>query len=129
MQNLADCPAYFEHIRGGHFCANAPARGPWSADHCHAGPVAGLIARALERAVPEKVLTRMTLDLVRPIPMAGFEIITDVEHHEPFIANSNHDDLYACIDLGIDRSVRQLSDHKSRLRDSKHNTPMGGKEL
>jgi putative sigma-54 modulation protein len=57
------------------------------------------------------------------------EIITDVEHHEPFIANSNHDDLYACIDLGIDRSVRQLSDHKSRLRDSKHNTPTGGKEL
>jgi hypothetical protein len=78
MQNSTDPPAYFEHIRDGHFCANAPARGPWSVDHCHAGPVAGLIARALEHALPEKVLTRMTLDLVRPIPMSGFQITTDV---------------------------------------------------
>ena len=79
MQNSAESPAYFEHIKDGHFCANAPARGPWSMDHCHAGPVAGLIARALERALPGKVLTRMTLDLVRPIPMAGFQITTDVD--------------------------------------------------
>jgi putative sigma-54 modulation protein len=57
------------------------------------------------------------------------EIITDVEHHDPIIAHSTHEDLYACIDLGIDRSVRQLKDHKSRLRDSKHHTPTGGKEL
>ncbi len=54
------------------------------------------------------------------------EIITDVEHHEPFVANSTHEDLYACLDLGIDRSLRQLKDHKSRLRDSKHHTPIGG---
>ena len=79
MQNSADPLAYFEQIRDGHFCANSPARGPWSVDHCHAGPVAGLIARAFERALPEKVLTRMTLDLVRPIPMAGFQITTDVD--------------------------------------------------
>ena len=57
------------------------------------------------------------------------EIIIDVEHHEPIIAHSDHDDLYACIDLGIDRSVRQLTDHKSKLRDNKHHTPTGGKEL
>ena len=56
------------------------------------------------------------------------EIITKVEHHEPFVASSNHEDLYACIDLGIDRSVRQLKDHKSKLRDNKHHTPTGGKE-
>lgn len=56
------------------------------------------------------------------------EIITDVEHHEAFIANSVHEDLYACIDLGIDRSIRQLKDHKSRLRDNKHTTPTSGSE-
>ena len=50
------------------------------------------------------------------------EIITDVERHNSFIANSTHEDLYACIDLGIDRSVRQLKDHKSKLRDNKHHT-------
>ncbi|MHC4989560.1 MAG: ribosome hibernation-promoting factor, HPF/YfiA family [Planctomycetota bacterium] len=57
------------------------------------------------------------------------EIITDVEHHEPFIAVSTHDDLYACIDLGIDRSVRQLTDHKSKLRDNKHTTRTGGNDI
>jgi putative sigma-54 modulation protein len=56
------------------------------------------------------------------------EIITKVVHHEPFVATSDHDDLYACIDLGIDRSIRQLKDHKSKLRDNKHHKSTGGKE-
>ena len=56
------------------------------------------------------------------------EIITDVEHHESFVATSTHEDLYACLDLGINRSIRQLTDHKSRLRDNKHHTPIGGLE-
>ena len=57
------------------------------------------------------------------------EIITTVEHHEPFVASSEHDDLYACIDLVIDRAVRQLSDHKSKLRDNKHHQATSGKEV
>ncbi len=56
------------------------------------------------------------------------EIITDVEHHEPFVANSSNDDLYACLDMGINRSIRQLKDHKSRLRDNKHHMPLSGNE-
>lgn len=56
------------------------------------------------------------------------EIITDVEHHEPFIANSSHEDLYACLDVGIDRSLRQLKDHKSKLRDNRHHKPLSGNE-
>ncbi|MCH8823878.1 MAG: ribosome-associated translation inhibitor RaiA [Planctomycetes bacterium] len=56
------------------------------------------------------------------------EILTDVERHDAFISTSNHEDLYACIDLSIDRSVRQLKDHKSKLRDNKHHTPIGGNE-
>ena len=54
------------------------------------------------------------------------EIIIDVEHHGPFIATSAHEDLYACLDVGIERSLRQLKDHKSRLRDNKHHTPTAG---
>lgn len=54
------------------------------------------------------------------------EIITDVEHHEPFVASSDHQDLYACIDLGLDRAIRQLKDHKSKLRDNKHHPPTSG---
>jgi len=56
----------------------------------------------------------------------SLEIITDVDHHEPFVATSDHEDLYACIDLGIDRTIRQLSDHKSKLRDNKKHTPLRG---
>jgi putative sigma-54 modulation protein len=56
------------------------------------------------------------------------EIITGLEHHEPIVATGSHDDLYACIDLGVDRSVRRITDHKSRLRDNKHNTPTSGNQ-
>jgi putative sigma-54 modulation protein len=58
----------------------------------------------------------------------ALEIITDVVHHDSFVATSEHEDLYACIDLGIDRSVRQLKDHKSKLRDNKHTSSSGGRE-
>ena len=56
------------------------------------------------------------------------EIITDVEGHEAFVATSEHEDLYACLDLGIDRSKRQLKDHKSKVRNKKHHTPTAGNE-
>lgn len=48
------------------------------------------------------------------------EIRTDVERHDDFIANSKHEDLYACIDLAVDRAIRQLTDHKDRIRNHKH---------
>ncbi|HRP62978.1 MAG TPA: ribosome-associated translation inhibitor RaiA [Phycisphaerales bacterium] len=53
------------------------------------------------------------------------EVITDVERHDPFIATARHEDLYACIDMVVDKSIRQLTDHKSKLRDNKHHTPTG----
>ena len=54
------------------------------------------------------------------------EIIVDVEHHQPFVAKGEHGDLYACIDLTVDRLSRQLTDHKSKLRDNKHNSTARG---
>lgn len=56
------------------------------------------------------------------------EIIVDVEHHDPIVASCSHNDLYASIDLSADRTTRQLTDHKSRLRDNKHHTPTGGNQ-
>ena len=56
------------------------------------------------------------------------DIITDVEGHESLVATCGHEDLYACIDLGIDRAKRQLKDLKSKLRDNKHHTPTSGTE-
>ncbi len=70
---------YFEQVEDGHFIGQPPARGPWDAGACHAGPVAGLVARACEHAVPGKMLTRLTLNLTRPTPMSGFSIDTEVD--------------------------------------------------
>jgi putative sigma-54 modulation protein len=56
------------------------------------------------------------------------EIISDIEHHNPIVSNNEDLDLYASIDGSIDKSVRQLTDLKTRLRDQKHNTPTGGQD-
>ena len=56
------------------FVGTDHARGPWDPDSCHAGPVTGLLARALERTLPAGRLTRITVDITRTVPMAGFSI-------------------------------------------------------
>ena len=65
----------------------------------------------------------------REKPGYRVEIITDVDNHEAFVASSSHEDLYACLDQTIGRSLRQLKDHKSRLRDNKHHTPTAGTDI
>jgi putative sigma-54 modulation protein len=53
------------------------------------------------------------------------EIITDVEHHDSIVGNNEDDDMYAAIDGCIDKSVRQLTDLKNRVRDH-HKHGSGG---
>jgi hypothetical protein len=51
-------------------------RGPWSADALHGGPVAALLARAVESCetlVPMRV-ARMTVDLLRPVPLTPLRV-------------------------------------------------------
>lgn len=64
------------------------ARGPWRAEHCHAGPPTGLVARALERLVPGKRLTRLTVNLTRPIPHAGFRVEAELGREGRVVATS-----------------------------------------
>lgn len=55
-----------------HWLPTDLARGPWSPDALHGGPVAALLARALERLaspVPMR-LARLTVELLRPVPPA-----------------------------------------------------------
>ena len=73
-----DTPPFYTIDENGWILGNDPARGPWSADGCHGGPVAAIFARELELAVPDKQLTRLTIDLFRPVPMSGFRITTDI---------------------------------------------------
>jgi len=48
------------------------ARGPWSPDALHGGPVAALLARAIEgcEPTPGAEVVRLTVDLLRPVPVA-----------------------------------------------------------
>lgn len=60
------------------FTPTEHSRGPWDVRACHAGPPTGLLARAVEQLVPEKRLIRLTVDLLRPIPFAGFQVTASI---------------------------------------------------
>ncbi len=47
------------------------------------------------------------------------ELLVDVEKHDTFIAKSQGDDVYACIDVVIDKMTRQLTDFKEKLKNAK----------
>lgn len=56
----------------------ALCRGPWDPDSCHAGPPTAALARAAEQALPHLRLVRLTTEIMRPIPMAGFTVSAEV---------------------------------------------------
>lgn len=61
----------FRRLDDQSFEATAAAGGPWSDRHCHGGAPAALLAHAIE-AVPSAVpmdLARLTVDLIRPVPI------------------------------------------------------------
>jgi hypothetical protein len=54
-------------------------RSPWSIDQSHAGPPGALLVRALERVEPRTLhLVRITIEIMRPIPVAPVSIATSV---------------------------------------------------
>jgi hypothetical protein len=74
-----DHAALFSEERG-RFLPGEMARGPWTPDALHGGPVAALVARAAEQLAPQSVLlSRLTLELMRPVPMAPLEVRAGVE--------------------------------------------------
>lgn len=48
------------------------------------------------------------------------EIVVSADHNR-FVASSDGADLYGCIDQVIHKLERQLTDHKERSRNHKHN--------
>jgi hypothetical protein len=65
---------------GEHWLPTAYSRGPWSADALHGGPVAALVTRAFElvEAPAPARLTRVTLELLRPVPLVPLLVRTEV---------------------------------------------------
>jgi putative sigma-54 modulation protein len=48
------------------------------------------------------------------------EMVAKTDHSETFVASEAHEDLYASVDLVMDKMERQLVKHKERLRNRKH---------
>ncbi len=47
------------------------------------------------------------------------ELVLDVEHHDDFVSHATASDLYAAIDLVVEKGERQLREWKERIK-SKH---------
>jgi len=65
---------------GSRFVPTELARGPWSPQALHGGPPAGLLARAvdLESGGDAMQVTRITIELLRPVPMAPLAVETSL---------------------------------------------------
>jgi putative sigma-54 modulation protein len=50
------------------------------------------------------------------------EMIVNAEHKNMFLAHHDDGDAYACVDACVDKLERQLSEHKKKVRNRKHNT-------
>ena len=54
------------------------ARGPWTPDALHGGPVAALLAHAALPLLDDLVPVRMTVDILRPVPVAPVTVATSI---------------------------------------------------
>lgn len=62
---------------GDRFVATEHTRGPWSRDHQHGGPPAALMARVVEADADGMALTRLSVDFLRPVPIAPLAVRTE----------------------------------------------------
>ena len=118
----------FFTIDGAMFVPTDLARGPWDPEACHAGPPTALMARALERALPELRLRRLSVDLGRPVPMAGFTVHAEVVRAGRATGNSR----VAIVDRDGNERVTATGMHvaaateplfEQRLDNTDHSTP------
>lgn len=65
--------SFYQQIESS-YRASAHCRGPWHPDFQHGGPPSALIARAIERQADGMHVARINLDLLKPVPLADFDI-------------------------------------------------------
>ena len=58
----------------GDFIATEHTQGPWAQGFQHAGPPGALIAHAVEAQAADMHVARLTLDLLRPVPIARLRV-------------------------------------------------------
>lgn len=70
--------ALFERIGDDRYLPTDASRGPWSPDSLHGGPVGALMAGAVEPLLENLHPARVSLELLRPVPMAPLAVATTV---------------------------------------------------
>lgn len=73
-------PALFRRVDATHFIPTELTRGPWTPDAQHGGPPSALIVHALDANHPEpdKLLARLTVEILRPVPLSQLTVNTGV---------------------------------------------------
>jgi len=66
--------ALFEPLGGERYLPGDAARGPWSRESLHGGPVAALLAGAAEPLLDDLHPARVTVELLRPVPVAPLTV-------------------------------------------------------
>ena len=75
----SDTEALFTRVGDGVVRATGYSRGPWSPDALHGGPVAALLAGEAEAALgPSTPVSRLTIDLERPVPLADLRVTSRI---------------------------------------------------
>lgn len=76
---MADLPSAVFELDGDTFVPHEVAAGPWDPNAQHGGAPGALIARAIEREPgPPMQVTRLTIELLRPVPLTPLRIATRV---------------------------------------------------
>lgn len=69
--------AFYEPLDEGRFRSTELTRGPWDANAQHGGPPSALLGTALEETLGAP-LVRITVDLLRPVPIADLTVTTSL---------------------------------------------------
>jgi len=82
----------------------------------HAESKASKLPRYFDRITEIEVLIKQPENRTFQV-----ELLVAAEHTDGFAAKASGDDLYLSIDQAVLKMERQLTDHKERLRNRKHN--------
>lgn len=63
---------------GEQYVATELTRGPWDDRHQHGGPPSALLGRALDRLPGDFALARITIELLRPVPLGALRVAATI---------------------------------------------------
>lgn len=70
---------FFERLGEARYRSTVATRGPWSPDHQHAGPPSALLGGALAALLTIGRVTRITFEVLRPVPITDLTVTTSLD--------------------------------------------------